>query len=956
MDFWKENRLVFMAAGEQPEPATTPDPVEAQEQGTETAEDPEKEKDLAVAEKKADLKVKVESAQEVVDQLKAIYGEANEQGIDKNAGNDKEVDQRADKISSALTDMTDAFNKGVESLEDEYEAALTELEEDIYADIAGVLEIGDVSGDTLKEEAKKDMADAAKVTVEEADTAIGQLEEARKLDDEARASATEKITSSEDLLAGFQLAYPEKDIASVQKLVDDFKADFEANYAGDDKDIDPAALNTATGEFSHALDLAVVALAGEPLDAINLKIEEVRAEEELPISPYLGERMQALIGENPQSSVVVEGAQVFDEADMERHSISEGGADDANIETSVVEVDGEAQLVQNYENFTVRQEYGSLADFKKNFPSIDLPDSGDGPFGPFEEDIYMSESRPRPFKGIRRKRDISVSVERDDQGAITKVKVTASNVRFGNPPESTVHIRLGKSPAECTEPADLLYPPGYNPRESRNFSSESTEAAVEANETDAEKLARYKQELPEYVQALSEMTPIKPGDPRLAELPKFLQKSIFAYSTKPELARHMKRASELMKAEPVDMESLTEVMQDLEGKALQMKAKPDSDLSNLPEFQKFEKIKKEGLAYPEANINAFRTDFGDAATHLENHFFDQGAMNEGEGSDVSLASANLSFYGSGVGKQVSGSFEIKVKGCEGMDSIKFKFRRMGATDKGLTWESAVLNAMKKVTSNKDINKAVQEQRKQRNKIERTHRAVDQKEVSTLEKRLKAKQKAAKNGEEFDPFKYEDYRAKKIDDVKKKISEDHGNPKEYRYATRGEHWVAIRVTERGLGSSPSGKFGEAAGLVAPVADETAPPPADAVAQVEAVDESPDYRAVVAEGIVAGLNQKTLPSGELMIIGVALDDPGKLDIDVGSRHLFLTVTPAPTGEKPNLLKYSFTDDSGTELHAFHDNYDSSATNNLSRVCAIVQSALASPKTHVATEEPAQPEASE
>jgi len=527
------------------------------------------------------------------------------------------------------------------------------------------------------------------------------------------------------------------------------------------------------------------------------KAEEakVAAEKTSDIPPYQNERATALLA-NKETGVDFDAKKVLDERGKDFSITSpDGYTIRMHVKPGDPRDTANAKLVMDYSSARFTQEFAdqsAFSKFYKNISAADLPKAGEAA-KPITDVSTLPSGKPPPFGGAKRTRELSVSVDADG-----KVKVEVLSIQF----EPTIEIDLGKPFDQVKTVDDVLYPPGYGKgrKGGGGESAETQDAAVTATLESGEEpmtLEQYAKILKNYSDKLPTMEKIGADDPRLADLPQFLRKEITQI---PSTLGSVIRGAELLVKEArvlqdqpgtsefeIKMQEIAGVMKGLE------RYEPFLNKDTvLPQFKDFEKMKKEGLKYGEGGtygVPFFGNHFKGAHDALEAHFQDSELL-VNNGVYVELVGANLNFSGSGVGKQISGSFEMKVPGYEGSDTVKFDFSKIGPTDAGLSWESAVTNAMNKLIDDKSAGKAIDEQRDKKEDVDYRRRFVDFKEKDRLEKRV---EKVAKGKS---PSDVPDYKAKTENDLKKEIADDYGNPDEYSIKEYEGKWVAIRVMARG----------------------------------------------------------------------------------------------------------------------------------------------------------------
>lgn len=189
-----------------------------------------------------------------------------------------------------------------------------------------------------------------------------------------------------------------------------------------------------------------------------------------------------IAGEEVGSIVQFEGGVVVGPTRLREFSVS--SHNQYNIETRVVqrENDPQALLVMDYSGASFEQSFADEAAFRAMYRSLDvaLP-AQPGQAVLATEDIVLSSKKPPPFGGLRRVRDLTITMKED---GTFNVRVT--NIRFGSPLDHNVYIPLGKNIDDVTDPNDILYPPGYGGTQ-RDRTTAQVEAAsdgIESTESD----------------------------------------------------------------------------------------------------------------------------------------------------------------------------------------------------------------------------------------------------------------------------------------------------------------------------------------------------------------------------------------------------------------------------------------------------------------------------------------
>ncbi len=599
MNFFKENRLVWLAVGLSSSPEAADNPPEVVEADEASLQE-------QLDKKKEVWESKVDGAEQVMDQLKDIYGET--EGVNK----------RHEELDTALSEILGRLDQEIEDTDEARDAELKALDQAILD------QIKELTGETeatenLEQEVKEEMAEAAGVTVEEADEALAELTK-------------------------------------------------------------------------------------DPEDDTEEPDAEPESKEEYPIPEYQGEIAQRALAQ-PGTSIPFKGEKVLPQDRLDGYGITQ--TEGFEIGMKIVDQGGEAYQVQDFSKTTFSHKFPGEAEFKKQFPSAKLPD-GDGSVT-VTEDLYLSDSRPRPFKGLHRRRDLIISVERDGDNNITNIFVEVTNIRFGDPPSHEVYIPLGKPMSEVKTAQDILYPPGFEPQEGVEYSDAQGEG-VEGSVSAPESFGSMQEELDWYTRQVIEMKDVDPNNPTLAEMPDFLKKKITVAGSQRRFARLAKAAR--TETDPAKQEELLNQLR--EHKDLILASVNNVNIENRPEYQTYQSFfnPEQGLVYGADGYDEtlFDDQFVAAGTILNNHFFDDAI--DGEGNYVQLEGAKIVFNKNKNGKPaISGNFEVKVKGYPNEDTVKFDF----ADINGSNWEDAMAKAMTALTEDKAVKKGVRKQMRQRNR-------------------------------------------------------------------------------------------------------------------------------------------------------------------------------------------------------------------------------------------------
>jgi len=711
----------------------------------------------------------------------------------------------------------------------------------------------------------KGMTKAAGVEVTDAEgveEVVQKLETEREADKTLLESMAEKKNEIQDFLTGYTSVYGEK--PELQTLFETTASEYEELI----KSLSSEARVKKSTEFiaekgkafyAKALKLAKATDPNLTEDGMKQAAAEaiakaLRAKEGPPIPAVQRRMAESVLAnlKNPNTKTPFNAGKVIgDKAPNYAMSNSDGYV----INTHVEETEGtdEALLVMDYTGATFDQAFDSAAAFKKYYPTLDLPEGGDGPFK-MTEDVYLSESRPRPFKGERRMRDLNVTVERDDQGNITKVNVTVSNIQFGTPPNSAVHIRLGKKMSELSDVRDILYPSDEY-KNNRFGDSQGQSAEVGAERISDENLAKYRE-------SIAKLAKIDINDPELADMPEFLRDGI-----KP----HLEKIREL---EDLDDTALrTELMNIQIGydSIFQMiTGDVPAGITGFPAYKEYKTYfnPEKGLKYGEGGYeaNIFDDHFGAAGTRLRNHFFETDAMGGGRHEFVGINSANFVFRGHGDAKSVSGVFVLKLKSDPSV-TTRFEFTNID----GSTWDQIMLKAVDQMTRDKQVNKDLGHTTFRKNLRERNGDVKDAERIRARREKVadREKQNMSARAEyvenrsadrpAFDPFTVPDYQARSEEALLSKIAMDYGEfndathqPVDYVIEERGGKWYAVNKSE------PSLQDYSIRQTIAEVHSremEKQADRADAYRYALSMDESfdpfsmPDYRAVSRPELVA-----------------------------------------------------------------------------------------------------------
>jgi len=554
--------------------------------------------------------------------------------------------------------------------------------------------------------------------------------------------------------------------------------------------------------------------SGETPSSTEEAVTKETAESDRNIPEESRKFAEGLLG-NKNGSVTLDGGKVLGPEKMTEYGISDASGYQIASRLEQNDASGEAYLVMNYENAVLKQEFTDEAAFKKKYPEISLPEKGGTSTA--NEVRFLSPAKPAPFGGIRRQRELEISVAQDG-----KISVKISNIMFGDPPKSEVHVPLRKHINDVKKVEDILYPSGYTREEGSNGTeSDGSERGAEAGE-ELKSLEEYETMVSEYEKAYREMVKIEPGDPRLNELPKFLRDG-FVFMQKSGIETFIKQA----KGNIDDARTLDATSSKYNDKLLLIRDTTDeiakykdfmgdqnhSTLENLPEFKQI----REGLTYGEDGYrpNLFEKHFKDAADVLDTHFYNRDKGHTGPYVEI----VNAKMSSSQALHQLHGHFDVRVKGQYGDQPVRYEFKMMDT--KNFTFEEAVANAMRKMVKDEDINKKIDEQKEKLDDKNETIDRVDRREARHLERRLRKMERLHEKHADWNDLrkaikedsiinKTADYEAKSEEDIRAEIIKDLGNPDDYEYFNFGDKFAAIRIVPRGA-SEPSGEFARAAGI-------------------------------------------------------------------------------------------------------------------------------------------------
>jgi len=519
--------------------------------------------------------------------------------------------------------------------------------------------------------------------------------------------------------------------------------------------------------------------------------EKKAASESAEATPKYEVEMANTLLQNKESGTYFDAKKVLDGRGKDFSILaSEGGYP---IHMSVKPGDpatASAKLVMDYTKAQYSQEFADKAAFKKFYGTIneaDLPEPSK-PAKSLTDVCNLPASKPPPFGGVKRTRELSVSVAADG-----KVKVEVKSIKFGEPPTPTIEIDLGKPIDQIKTVDDVLYPPGYGKGKRSGTETGTADGAavmaVESAETQEAKWQRYKAELTKYETAMNK------GDfansPAFAELPVFLRKTLTADHINAKITEANGLLTQGNTLDAAGISHLDTVMTFLEKREGLILREQNFNLGDLPEFSEWKSIKEKGLQYGAGgkDIVDFQNHFSGAANTLHNHFEKKGATSNAEAFYVELTGAKLNFHGEQKSKNISGVFEIKVKGYEGKP-IPFAFSGINPTD-GQSWETAVSKAMDLCVQNDKMNDLVKDQVRDKEHMERTRRVVAEREARHEEKRDRKAAKAQEKGETFDEFSIPDYEGNSQEDIVEQIGKEYGKAEDYEIKQGDGEWVAVR---------------------------------------------------------------------------------------------------------------------------------------------------------------------
>ncbi|OGJ48141.1 hypothetical protein A2344_00735 [Candidatus Peregrinibacteria bacterium RIFOXYB12_FULL_41_12] len=845
-DFWKERRAVWMSPPDGAEAPAAPE--------TDVAPVEEESKPDLLEAKKTVFAAKVDGAKTMLEDLHKLYG-LNEQGVDTNTSNDQAVNQLYDQLKPQLDGLVGRFETESAALTGATEQQLADLDAKLVTEVLDLTAGGNAT--ELQAGIKEDVAGKAGVDTEKVDADLAKLKDAREKDKAAYDSANGKVAEFEKFITDFKEVYPSKNTAELTALVDGFKSVGE--YAeGAGADVNPEILNTELAALEKSFAEKAATIAGTGYETAKMNVQEALSKLDASVPEESRRFAEGLLG-NKNGPVTLDGGKVLGPEKMTEYGISDASGYQIASRLEQNDASGEAYLVMNYENAVLKQEFTDEAAFKKKYPEIKLPEKGGTSTA--NEVRFLSPAKPAPFGGVRRQRALEISVAQDG-----KISVKISNIMFGDPPKSEVHVPLRKHINDVKKVEDILYPSGYTREEGSNGTeSDGSERGAEAGE-ELKSLEEYERTLQDLAVGVAKLPEINPNDPRFANVPKFL---IHVATVSRETVNGSLAAVANMLKQAESSPEDTEKLQDV-ARQVNVIERQFSQASADWAIREFEKMQRDGLKYGPPN--------GREASMFSQHFSDANSTLTDRFDDAQVSGAKIDFKGSGNSKYISGHFKLEVKGFDAAEPVKFSFRDIGPMD---NWEELVNIAMQKLTDNKDVRKGLKEQRREKNDIVSRISFINDKEAGELGKRQKAMDK---KGKDYDPLRYPDYEGKNAEEVAAKIKADFGNPAEYllQLDHDGDEVVAVRQAPRGASVIPSGEFGIAAGLVeritpqeqaqaafdslpeASLPEDGETPPArleeDYTAPDEPEEESPPKAVDVAPPVVTAERQAVLTRNE------------------------------------------------------------------------------------------------
>lgn len=804
--------------------------------------------------KKTVFAAKVDGAKTMLEDLHKLYG-LNEQGVDTNTSNDQAVNQLYDQLKPQLDGLVGRFETESAALTGATEQQLADLDAKLVTEVLDLTAGGNAT--ELQAGIKEDVAGKAGVDTEKVDADLAKLKDAREKDKAAYDSANGKVAEFEKFITDFKEVYPSKNTAELTALVDGFKSVGE--YAeGAGADVNPEILNTELAALEKSFAEKAATIAGTGYETAKMNVQEALSKLDASVPEESRRFAEGLLG-NKNGPVTLDGGKVLGPEKMTEYGISDASGYQIASRLEQNDASGEAYLVMNYENAVLKQEFTDEAAFKKKYPEIKLPEKGGTSTA--NEVRFLSPAKPAPFGGVRRQRALEISVAQDG-----KISVKISNIMFGDPPKSEVHVPLRKHINDVKKVEDILYPSGYTREEGSNGTeSDGSERGAEAGE-ELKSLEEYERTLQDLAVGVAKLPEINPNDPRFANVPKFL---IHVATVSRETVNGSLAAVANMLKQAESSPEDTEKLQDV-ARQVNVIERQFSQASADWAIREFEKMQRDGLKYGPPN--------GREASMFSQHFSDANSTLTDRFDDAQVSGAKIDFKGSGNSKYISGHFKLEVKGFDAAEPVKFSFRDIGPMD---NWEELVNIAMQKLTDNKDVRKGLKEQRREKNDIVSRISFINDKEAGELGKRQKAMDK---KGKDYDPLRYPDYEGKNAEEVAAKIKADFGNPAEYllQLDHDGDEVVAVRQAPRGASVIPSGEFGIAAGLVeritpqeqaqaafdslpeASLPEDGETPPArleeDYTAPDEPEEESPPKAVDVAPPVVTAERQAVLTRNE------------------------------------------------------------------------------------------------
>ncbi|EKD63321.1 MAG: hypothetical protein ACD_51C00295G0004, partial [uncultured bacterium] len=447
-DFWKERRAVWMSPPDGAEAPAAPE--------TDVAPVEEESKPDLLEAKKTVFAAKVDGAKTMLEDLHKLYG-LNEQGVDTNTSNDQAVNQLYDQLKPQLDGLVGRFETESAALTGATEQQLADLDAKLVTEVLDLTAGGNAT--ELQAGIKEDVAGKAGVDTEKVDADLAKLKDAREKDKAAYDSANGKVAEFEKFITDFKEVYPSKNTAELTALVDGFKSVGE--YAeGAGADVNPEILNTELAALEKSFAEKAATIAGTGYETAKMNVQEALSKLDASVPEESRRFAEGLLG-NKNGPVTLDGGKVLGPEKMTEYGISDASGYQIASRLEQNDASGEAYLVMNYENAVLKQEFTDEAAFKKKYPEIKLPEKGGTSTA--NEVRFLSPAKPAPFGGVRRQRALEISVAQDG-----KISVKISNIMFGDPPKSEVHVPLRKHINDVKKVEDILYPSGYTREEGSN--------------------------------------------------------------------------------------------------------------------------------------------------------------------------------------------------------------------------------------------------------------------------------------------------------------------------------------------------------------------------------------------------------------------------------------------------------------------------------------------------------